>query len=102
MTGSDPEGLPERGGTAGALAGLAEGFVRDWVTNGVILLSLIVGGAGVANGELPWVAVGPLAGVVGVAVGLMSVAKRWPISRTWVALAIVLVVHIVLLVVMFA
>ncbi len=37
MTGSDPERLPERGGTARALAGLAEGLARDWLTNGAIL-----------------------------------------------------------------
>lgn len=102
MTRTDPEGLPESGGTAGALAGLAEGFVRDWVTNGAILLSLIVIGAGVANGDMPWVVVGPVAGVVGVGVGLMSVAKRWPVPHTWGALAVVLAVDIVLLVVMFA
>lgn len=99
MTGSDPEGLPERGGTAGALAGLAEGFVRDWVTNGVIVLSLIVLGAGVATGAQPWVVVGPLWGVDGAAVGLMSIAKRWPIPRTWLALVVVLAVDVVLLVV---
>lgn len=102
MTGSDPEGLPERGGTAGALAGLAEGFVRDWVTNGAILLSLIVIGAGVATGDMPWLAVGPVAGVLGATVGLLSVAKRWPIARTWLAIAAVIAVDIVLLVVMFA
>lgn len=102
MTGSDPEGLPERGGTAGALAGLAEGFVRDWTTNGVILLSLIVVGAGVATGSQPWVVVGPIVGVLGAAVGFMSIAKRWPIPRTWLAILVVLAVDVLLLVVMFA
>ena len=102
MTGSDPEGLPASGGTAGVVVGLAEGFVRDWVTNGAILLSLIVVGAGVATGVMPWVVVGPLVGLLGAAVGLMSVARRWPIARTWLVLGVVLAVDIVLLVVMFA
>ena len=84
------------------MAGLAEGFVRDWVTNGVILLSLVVAGAGVATGEQPWVVVGPVAGLVGAAVGLMSVAKRWSIAHTWLALVVVLAVHITLFVVMYA
>lgn len=83
------------------MAGLAEGFIRDWVTNGVILLSLIVVGAGVMVGELPWVVVGPVVGVAGAAVGLLSVAKRWPIARTWLALLIVLSLDLLLLGVMF-
>jgi hypothetical protein len=94
----DPEGLPERGGTAGALVGLAEGFVRDWVTNGVILLSLIVVVAGLVSMALPWVVLGPLVGLVGAAVGFASIAKRWPITRTWLVLVGVLVADIVLLV----
>lgn len=98
MTGSDPEGLPERGGTAGALAGLAEGFVRDWTTNGVILLSLIVIGAGVATGTMPWMVVGPVVGLTGAAIGLLSVARRWPVLRTWLALGVVTAADIVLLV----
>ena len=98
MTGSDPEGLPERGGTAGALAGLAEGFVRDWVTNAVILLSLIVVGSGVMAGDLPWVAIGPVVGAAGAVVGFLSIAKRWPVPRTWLALLVVLGVDVLLLV----
>lgn len=102
MTGNDPEGLPERGGTASAVAGLAEGLVRDWVTNGVILLSLIVVVAGLATQELPWAVVGPVVGVVGALAGFVSIARRWPVRRTWLTLLAMLAADIVLLVVMFA
>ena len=101
MTGRDPEGLPENAGTAGAAAGLLEGLVRDWVTNGSILLSLIVLGAGIATGEMPWQVVGPIVGAVGAIVGFVTIAKKWPIGRTWGTVLAVIVVDVVLLVVMF-
>ena len=102
MSGRDPEHISEDASTGVALAGLAEGFVRDWVTNATILLSLVTAVAGVVTGELPWVVLGPVVGVVGVVVGWRSIKKRWSVPVTWAALLAVLVVEVVLLVVMFA
>lgn len=101
MSGSDPERVSPDASTAGALAGLAEGFVRDWVTNGTILLSLITAVAGMTT-AMPWIVVAPVVGAVGVVVGFLSIAKRWPVGRTWAALAVVLAADVALLVAMFA
>jgi hypothetical protein len=102
MSGRDPEHISEDASTGAALAGLAEGFARDWVTNGTILLSIITAVAGVVTGNLPWVVLGPAIGILGVLVGWTSIKKRWSIPVTWAALLAVLAVEVVLLVVMFA
>lgn len=102
MSGRDPEHISDGAGTGAALAGLAEGLVRDWVTNATILLSLVTAVAGVVTGDLPWVVVGPVVGVVGALVGWTSIDKRWSIPLTWTSLVAVLALEVVLLVVMFA
>ena len=78
MTGSDPEGLPERGGyrrsTGWTLRGLPAGLGDHRRHPCSRSLSA---GAGVAT-------------------------ERWPVAHTWLALVVVLAVHITLLVVMYA
>lgn len=92
MTSRDPEGLPEGGGTGRAAAGLIEGLVRDWTTNGAVLLSLVVIAAGFIDGTSPWPAVGLVVGAVGAVLAFVTIARKWPPARTWLVVLTILAV----------
>ena len=96
MTARDPDRLPE-GGTAQATAGLFEGLLRDWVTNGAVLLSLILVVAGLVDGTSPWPVVGTLAGVLGMVVSFATIARKSPPGRAWLVVTTVLVVDAAML-----
>jgi hypothetical protein len=99
MTRQDPEGLPE-GGTGRAAAGLFEGFLRDALVNGAVLLSLIVVVAGFVTKVGAWTAVGLVVGGAGIVLPWLAVGRRWPILTTWTIVFGVFVVDLALLTLM--
>jgi hypothetical protein len=99
MTRQDPEGLPE-GGTGRAAAGLFEGFIRDSLVNGAVLLSLIVVVAGFLTKVGAWSVVGLVVGGAGIVLPWLAVGKRWPILTTWMTVLTVVVVDLALLTLM--
>lgn len=95
----DPEGLPE-GGTAKAAGGLLEGVARDWAVNGAVFFSLVVVVAGLFAGGTANVVIGLVIGITGIGLPWVAVGRRWPITRTWVAVFAVIVADVIALAVM--
>ena len=89
MVHQDPEGLPE-GGTAKALGGLFEGFVRDAFVNGAVLLSLIVVVAGFLTKTAHWGVAGVVMGGAGIVLPWTAVGRKWVIPRVWITVIAVI------------
>ncbi|PZF81289.1 hypothetical protein [Jiangella anatolica] len=81
-----------------ALAGLAEGFLRDAMIIGTATLALVVAVAGLLAGSAGQAITGLLAGVGGAIVLVAGVARQRPVGRQWLAIAVVLAVNVALIV----
>lgn len=97
--GWDPEGLPE-GGTAKAAGGVLEGFARDALVNGAVLLSLITVVAGFLTKDTVSTVLGLAVGVPGILLPWLSVGRKWSIPTVWATVLAVLAADIAALVVM--
>lgn len=87
----DPAPDPEPGIAASA-GGLVEGFLRDWMTNGAVLFSLVVIAAGLFEGEGAGRVLAVVVGVVGTVVAFVTIRKAWSPARTWLTVLAILVI----------
>lgn len=81
-----------------AVVALAEGFLRDSLVTGTVLLSIIVLIMGLTSGDVAWAIGGVAAGVGGSVLVLRAVARHWSFGRQWAAIVGVLVLQCVLMV----
>lgn len=81
-----------------AVVALAEGFLRDSLVTGTVLLSIIVLIMGLTSGDVAWAIGGVAAGVGGSVLVLWAVARHWSFGRQWAAIVGVLVLQCVLMV----
>lgn len=78
----------------GALAGLAEGYLRDSMIIGTATLALIVAVGAALSGSGGLLVVGVLVGVGGAVLVLTGVARKWSLGKQWLTIAVVLAVEI--------
>ncbi|MGQ0837433.1 hypothetical protein [Actinokineospora sp.] len=81
-----------------ALAALAEGFLRDALSTGAIVFSIIVAVLAATSGDPAWAVAGIVSGVAGA--GLMGYAllRHWSFGRQWAVIGGVIAVQAVFMV----
>lgn len=83
-----------------ALAAIAEGFLREAMITGAALFSIIAAVMGVTSGGAAWAVAGVVAGVGGLGLLLVAVARRWSFGRQWAVILGVITFQVVLMVVL--
>jgi hypothetical protein len=66
-----------------ALVALAEGFLREIMITGVVLFSVIAAVIGATSGDPAWAVGCVVAGIFGVVLVLLAVARHWSFGRQW-------------------
>lgn len=80
------------------LAGaLAEGFLRDQAFLGAMLFSFVVGLGGALSGEPGVTVVCVGAGLAGMTLAVVALARRWPLVRQWIVFVTVCAAQIALM-----
>lgn len=109
---STPEQPPEPPGphesspatVGGAVVDGVALLLRDALLNGAVLLSLVVGIGGVLTGRSPWLWLGPVIGVLGVAAAVPAMRERRNLQgrRVWAVVLVVLLVDVGVMALMWA
>ena len=66
-----------------ALVALAEGFLREIMITGAVLFSVIAAVIGATSGDPVWAVGCVVAGILGVVLVLLAVARHWSFGRQW-------------------
>ena len=98
MSQSQPQGDDMRAG--GFLARFVQGFVLDALTNGAVLLSLVVVIAGAFTQQPGWIALGVVVGLAGMVLPWSGLARTWPDPVMWAVALPVIAVDIAVLTLM--
>ena len=81
-----------------ALVALAEGFLRDALLTGAVLFSIITVWIGLTSSAAVWKITCVVFGVVGIALVLVAVARRWSFGRQWAVILAVFVLQVGLMI----
>jgi hypothetical protein len=76
-----------------ALVALAEGWLRDSLVTGGVLLSLFTAAIGATSGDAPWIAGCVAAGVGGIALLVVARVRKWSFGWQWLVIAGVIVLQ---------